>query len=281
MDWNAFTLFVSGRYDWVDTTTVDDAFAETDQADEGFSGRVGLSYRTPWDVVFYGNYSTSFSPNIGVVYDDVTVEEFRPADPTLGRQKEIGVKYALPGTNAVISAALFDIEQQDGVVFDTSTGMNRQVQRDLHSRGFEIEANASFDNGLSLIASYTWLKLEIDKGAVDTEGNELSATPNHIASLWARYLFQGGPLEGLGLGAGLRYVGESYGDDENTIKNDDRIFVDAALSYDFGRRNPAMEGVLLQVNAKNILDKRKPICSAGYCYRDEGISVFGSLRYRF
>ena len=60
-----------------------------------------------------------------------------------------------------------------------------------------------------------------------------------------------------------------------------RTFIDAALSYDFGAKNSAWDGVMLQVNAKNLFDEQKPICSAGYCYKDEGRSVFGSLRYRF
>ena len=93
--------------------------------------------------------------------------------------------------------------------------------------------------------------------------------------------FQTGALKGLGLGAGVRYVSESYGDDINTFKNSARTFVDAALSFDFGARNPEIEGLMLQVNAKNLFDKHKPVCSAGNCYKDEGRSVFGSLRYRF
>ena len=79
----------------------------------------------------------------------------------------------------------------------------------------------------------------------------------------------------------MRYVGESYGDDLNSFENEDRVFVDAALSYDFGAWKPELEGVMLQVNAKNLLDERKPICTAGNCYWDEGRSVFSSLRYRF
>ena len=124
--------------------------------------------------------------------------------------------------------------------------------------------------------------MTIEKGAAGTEGKELSATPNDIFSFWGHYLFQGDtPLEGLGLGAGLRYVGTSFGDDQNSFENGDRVFVDAAVSYDFGARNPDWKGVELQVNAKNLFDEREKICSAGYCYLDEGREILGSLRYRF
>ncbi|TWG95400.1 iron complex outermembrane receptor protein [Mesorhizobium sp. J18] len=291
IDINNLTLFASGRYDWVGTESVDASFAETEQTDEAFSYRLGASYRTEWGLIPYANYSTSFSPNIGLVYDDLSIPDpvGRIARPTIARQMEAGVKYEIPDTNVILSAAVFDIDQEDGVVFDTSTGVNRQRQLDMNSRGFELEANASFDNGFSLIASYTHLRVKIEKGAMidlgegpeSTEGKELSATPNNILSLWGHYVFQDGPLVGLGLGAGVRYVGESYGDDLNTFKNDDRAFVDAAISYDFGARNPDLKGLSMQVNAKNLFDTRKQTCSAGYCYRDEGVSVFGSLRYRF
>ncbi|WP_157018617.1 TonB-dependent siderophore receptor [Mesorhizobium xinjiangense] len=279
MEWNNFTLFASGRYDWVATDSSEAGQAKTRQEDDAFSGRIGLSYRTEWGIIPYANYSTSFAPNIGFVTD---ASGRQPARPTIATQKEIGVKYEIPGMNAVVSAAYFDIDQEDGSVFDASgDGIQIQRQYDMNSRGFELEANASLGNGLSLIASYTHLRVKIEQGPEGTVGKELSATPNDIFSLWGHYKFEGGALAGLGLGAGVRYVGDSYGDDQNTFKNEARTFVDAALSYDFGYLKPEMDGVSLQVNAKNLFDERKQTCSAGYCYRDEGRSVFASLRYRF
>ena len=281
VEWDNFTLFGSGRYDWVDSTTTDTAFIQTKQKDSAFSGRVGLAYRTEWGIIPYVNYSTSFSPNIGFVYDDVMGDDKRVADPTIGRQKEIGVKYEIPGYNAVISAALFDIDQKDGIVLDAASGINKQRQLDLNSRGFEVEANATLDNGIGIIASYTHLRVKIEEGAEGTNGNELSGTPNDVFSLWGNYRIENGALAGLGLGSGVRYVSSSYGDDQNSFKNDARVMVDAAVSYDFGYRNPKLDGVLLQVNAKNIFDNRDPVCTAGYCYQQEGRQIFGSLRYRF
>ena len=296
MEWDNLTLFGSARYDWVRTDALDAAYSKTEQNDGGFSGRIGASYQTDSGLIPYASYSTSFSPNVGFVYDNPSdpADRGRTANPTRAEQIEVGAKYEIPDTNAVISAAVFNIDQTDGVVFDTSTGRNRQRQLDLNSRGFEVEANANFDNGFSLIASYTYQRMKIKKGAdIDldgktgplpaesTEGNQLSATPNHLVSLWGHYLVETGPLQGLGVGAGLRYVGDSYGDDLNTFKNDSRVFIDAALSYDFGYRNPDLQGLTLQVNAKNLFDTQKPICSAGRCYWDEGRTIYGSLRYRF
>ena len=61
-------------------------------SDEAFSGRIGASYRINPQLSVFANLSSSFSPNVGVVYDDVTSDESRPAEPTRALQKEIGVK---------------------------------------------------------------------------------------------------------------------------------------------------------------------------------------------
>ncbi|MFC7704537.1 TonB-dependent siderophore receptor [Plastorhodobacter daqingensis] len=275
----AWTVFASGRYDWVETTAIAADGTRTRTDDDAFSGRIGLSYQMANGLVPYANLSTSFSPNIGVVYDDVTSNDSRPAEPTRALQKEVGLKYQLPGTNSLVSAALFEIEQKDGIVFDTSTGMNRQRQLDLTSRGIELEAVANFDHGLSVIASYTHLKVRIDQGATGTAGNELSATPNDVAALWVQYDADQGALSGLGLGAGLRYVGRSWGDDTNTFRNSDRMFVDLAASYDFAAQG--LRGLKLQANVKNLFDQSEQMCTAGYCYFDEGRTATLSIGRRF
>ncbi|WP_020040604.1 TonB-dependent siderophore receptor [Salipiger mucosus] len=274
-----WTVFLSGRYDWVDMTSRDAARDGTDTSDEAFSGRIGASYQVSTDLSVFGNVSTSFSPNVGVVYDDVTSDDSRPAEPTRALQKEIGIKYQLPGSESLITASLFDIAQEDGVVFDTSTGVNKQRQLDLRSRGFELEGNVNFGNGLSAMGSYTYVDMEIEKGAADTDGNTLSATPYHTASVWGFYEPQAGALEGFGFGAGLRYIGESWGDDTNTFKNDAYLFTDLAMSYDFGE--VGYDGLELQVNAKNVFDETGQTCSAGNCYRYEGRTATASIRYRF
>lgn len=276
--WNDFHLTLGARHDWLEGETRN-ATTTITQDEQQTSWRVGLSYETSFGLVPYANWTTSFTPNVGTLLNG------SPANPTIGEQKEIGLKYMVPGYNAVLTAALFDIEQQDAVVFeviDTGSGpVNTLVNRSLRSRGFEIEANASLRNGLDLIASYAYVDMEIRDSKAGFTGNTLNATPAHTFSIWGDYTLQGGAAAGLGGALGLRYVGESFGNDANTIVNDDRIFVDGALHYDFGARNPQLEGLRLQVNARNILDERGTTCSAGYCYRDEGRTIIGSLRYRW
>lgn len=277
--WRDLTVFLSGRWDHVETGSTDAAGLRTDTTDEAFSGRIGVSYEVGYGLAPFANLSTSFSPNIGLVYAPAASAVGTPAKPTTALQKEIGIKYAIPGTDSLVTASVFDISQENGVVFDTSTGINRQVQRDLRSQGFEMEAVSNFDNGLSVIASWTHLRMSIRKGAAGTAGNELSATPNDVASLWAHYAPRSGLLEGFGIGAGIRYVGDSWGDDANSIRNAERMFVDAALSYDLGQ--VGIEGAQVQLNVRNLFDQADQTCASGFCYWDEGLNATLALRYRF
>ncbi|MCA0964750.1 TonB-dependent siderophore receptor [Salipiger bermudensis] len=282
-DW---TVFLSGRYDWVETTTFDAAKTGTDKSDEGFSGRIGVSYAVNDDLSLFANLSSSFVPTTGLVFDGPNAPNSgRSGDPTRGLQKEIGFKYQLPNTESLITASLFDIQQEDGVVFQTvdreAFGGLAQVQvpYDLRSRGLEIEGQFNLADDLRMTAAYTYLDMEIERGASGTEGNQLSATPEHTASLWAFYEPREGALEGWGFGGGLRYVGESWGDDTNTFRNDDLFFADLSLSYDFAQIG--FDGLGLQVNVKNVFDNTDQTCSAGNCYRIEGRTATASIAYRF
>lgn len=281
-------IFLSARHDWVETTTEDASRTVTDSEAREWSGRIGVSYAFANGMTPFANVSSAFVPNTGLVYDPGDSNSGRPADPTSALQKEIGLKYEIPGTESLVTASLFDIRQEDGVVFQTLTqqekvafgGLNQiQVPYDLRSRGLEIEGQANLGSGLRLMGSYTYLDMEIEDGVQGTVGNQLSATPKHSASLWAFYEPQTGPLRGWGLGGGLRYVGESYGDDRNSFKNDDYLFTDLAMSYDFG--TIGQDGLELQVNVKNLFDETGQTCSAGYCYRYEGRTATASIQYRF
>ncbi|EWY42575.1 ferrichrome-iron receptor [Skermanella stibiiresistens SB22] len=276
-----WSLTLGARQDWVSTETTSPDFttggrSTRDQSDHEFTGRAGLSYQTGFGLAPYVSYSTSFTPNVGTGPDGAAFKA------TTAEQKEIGVKFQVPNRNAMITASLFDIEQENGVFFEVVDGVNTEVQRGrLRSRGFELEGTATLDNGINLIASYAYTDLEIEEGAAGTTGKTLSSTPFHTASIWADYKVMSGFAEGFGLGAGVRYTGSSYGDDRNTIDNEARTLVDLAVHYDLDAVSPKLEGVRLQVNATNLLDETKVTCSSAYCYRDAGRTVIGSVRYRW
>lgn len=144
----------------------------------------------------------------------------------------------------------------------------------------ELEATSTLDNGLSFTAAYTYTDLRILEGPSNTIDNYVSSVPFHSASAWVDYTApDDSPLHGWSGGFGARFVGSSYGDDTNTLKNTGRTFFDAVLRYDFAALNSKFDGVKLQINATNIFNRQDTTCTSGYCYRDQGRTVIGSLRY--
>jgi len=272
------TVALGARHDWVKTETATGAPGNLgeaeDQSDDAFTGRVGVSYLFDNGIAPYASYSTSFSPNIGLNPDGSAFV------PTTAEQYELGVKYQVPDVNLLVSAAIYQIEQEKGVFLQPSADFSTsvQVQLDkLRSRGFEIEAAAGLADGLNLTLSYAYLDMEIIEGVPGTEGNTLSSRPQHTAAAYLDYTVQNGFAKGFGIGGGVRFVGESFGNDRNSFKNDARAYVDAALHYDV----QAVEGLRVQVNATNIFDEDAALCTEGFCYAEQERQVIGSVRYRF
>ncbi|WP_185983458.1 TonB-dependent siderophore receptor [Aureimonas mangrovi] len=274
IEYNRFVLTAGGRYDWAENRSDNFVFPDSssDQDDEEFTGRIGLAYLFDNGIAPYVSYSTSFTPTVGV--NTTTGEAFVP---TTGEMQEIGVRYMPTDLNLSMSAALFRITQSNTT---QTLGDNTTVQTgERRSQGLELSATAGLTDGLSLTAAYTFLDMEIREEA--NFGNVPASTPEHQFSIWGDYEFLSGPAQGLGLGLGVRFIGETYETDANLDKNSARALVDAAISYDFSHLGGNFEGVSAQLNATNIFDDREALCNNGYCYREEGRNVIGSLRYRF
>lgn len=270
-------LTLSGRHDWVDTSTKERiAGTEQDASDSAFSGRVGLTYVTDFGLAPYVAYATSFNPNLGTDWQG------RAFEPTTAEQIEAGVKYQPAGLNSLITASVFQITQDKGLISD-SAHVNFKAQRgEIRVRGLELEGLADLGDGLSLQLAYTYLDPEVTEGTAATEGKDPSGIPNHVVSAWADYRLPDAIVPGLSLGAGVRTIGSSYRDDDNTTgRNDAVTLFDAAIRYDLGTVEPRLDGVQLAVNATNLFDRDYTTCAQGYCYQGLGQTVIGSIRYRW
>lgn len=262
--WNRWILTLGGRQDWAETSqqTSDDSAVNNDHK---FSGRVGLGYLFDNGVAPYLSYSTSFLPVVG---RDSAGGFFKPVT---GKQVEAGIKYQPVDVNLMLTASVFQITKDNMIL---TTGPASQTQAgEVRSRGLELEAKASLDSGVNLIIAYTHLLPKFNGSQDDNDGNTLSGIPKNTVSLWSDYTIPAGALQGLGLGAGVRYLGSSLGDDENTFKNDKAAVFDMTAHYEL---SPHWR---LAVNANNLADKEYTTCSQGYCYIGQPRTVIGSLRY--
>jgi len=272
-----FILTLNGRQSWVSqsTTTTLDGTPETSKP-SAFTGRAGLSYLFDNGVAPYVSYATSFSPQTGV---DITGATFKP---TTGEQTEAGIKYQMPNVPLLLTAAVFDIKQDnvvrtnpDNIAFQAATGQ-------VESKGLELEAKLALKPGFDLTAAYTHLNVVITRGNTDTTGNEYSGIPRDSFAAFGKYTFQSGtPFEGLGLGLGIRYIGANFGDDQNTFENAAKTLFDAVIDYDVGKLDRRFQGAYMRLNATNLFDKQYQTCQAGYCYAGERRQVIGTLSYRW
>ncbi|WP_313602636.1 TonB-dependent siderophore receptor [Rhizobium sp.] len=254
------------RQDWASTrgsTTsgLTGVSRSLDQDDHKLTGRAGLSYLFDNGIAPYVSYATSFDPVASSAGAD-----FKPSE---GEQWEAGIKYQPDGWNGFFSAAVYDLKQTN--VLRTIEGVTQQIG-EVRVRGVELEGVVSLTEGLDLRAAYTYTDAEIGEG-VDN-GNRVENVPRNAASLWVNYTFQDGTaLDGLGVGGGVRYVGQRFGNSANTFDLDGVTLFDAALTF----RKENWKGSL---NFQNIGDEKYVAsCSTFGCYYGDGRTVIGKLSY--
>ncbi|WP_279357671.1 TonB-dependent siderophore receptor [Methylobacterium indicum] len=284
-NWNRFILTLTGRHDTVRQTTQPVSAGMPgilrEQNDSAFTGRVGLNYVLAPGLVPYASYATTFTPQVGI---DAQGQSFKPAT---GDQIEAGVKYAIPGTNITGAFAGFDIVQSSLLRQDPSNLANQIATGAVRSKGFEAEMTANFAPGTNVTLSYTHLDFRFlqQTSAVTgapIDGNTLSGIPGNSFKAFATYQFPShSPFAGLQIGGGMRYIGSSFADDENTVRNQTVALFDAMIAYDFSAIDPRYRGLRAQINASNIFDRNFVSCQAGFCFRGAPATVLGSLVYRW
>jgi iron complex outermembrane receptor protein len=277
-----WSLTLSGRHDLATTTNDNRAFFPppgfVSQEDSALTGRVGLNYLFDFGLAPYVSYSTSFIPVAG------TTLAGSPFKPLEGRGAEVGVKYQPIGMNLLLTAAAFEIYQENILSADPANPFFSLQTDEARVRGVEFEARGNVTRELEIVGGYSYLDPRVSKSALGPPGNYLPNVALQQASLWAYYTFYTGSIAGFGFGGGVRYVGESYGDAANTLQIPSYTLFDAALSYDFAYLRPELKGLKAQINARNLTDEYYVAnCFTGiaYCGLGASRSILFTLRYNW
>lgn len=250
------------------------AGAKSSQSDNAFTGQAGLVYLFDSGFAPYASYATSFQPELGT---DIQGNSF---DPTTGTQVEAGIKFQPRGSNGMVTASVFDITRQNVVTTDPGNPLFSTQTGEARSTGVELEAKLRVLESLDLTAAYTYMDTEITESNDGEKGFRFGSVPRNAASIWADYAFSGGPLSGLGLGAGVRYVGSTL-DFSNTVETPAFTIVDAVVSYQI--RQGSLSGMRMAINASNLLDKVYLSSCDGesWCFFGQRRTITGSLGYRW
>ncbi|AJO81091.1 TonB-dependent siderophore receptor [Pseudomonas sp. MRSN 12121] len=274
-------LTLGGREDWVHqgTTYFNKNDATNTDRSKNFSGNAALSYVFDSGFVPYISYAESFQPA-----SNASVSPTESYKPTEGQQWELGIKYQPPGSNTLLSAAVYDLTQKNVLVTSIGAGGESITNQtgEVKVKGLELEAVSDVTENLKVIAAYTLAKSEVQDGIY--KGNRLQLMPNQQASLWTDYTWHNGVLDGFGIGAGARYTGNTYGDQGNTWLGKANAYTvfDAAVHYDLGRLDSSLKGASLKLNATNLFDKDYlSTCDGSYCYFGDQRSVVASATYQW
>ncbi|WP_049973691.1 TonB-dependent siderophore receptor [Azospirillum sp. B4] len=275
-----FRLVLSGRNDWLDISQLDHLSNGTTSKDESkFTGRAGLLYLFDNGVAPYVSYATSFLPQTTVDRNGNVLA------PTEGKQVEVGVKYQPKVWNALLTASLYELRETNVATTDPSFPTASIAAGEVRSRGVELEGSAHPITGLTLHASYTYIDNQVTKDNSGLEGTRPYAVPQTTANGYANYVLQDGPLAGLGFGGGVRYIGRGYngvaGSGSLTIPG--ATLFDLMGSYDFKHLAPQLEGLTLNIDATNLLDRRyiSSCYSSIWCWYGPGRDVKANVAYRW
>lgn len=289
------------RHDWV----VAEQDGSPDETHSATTGRAALMYNFDFGLTPYVSYSTSFTPQPGQpvgsnIYTTFTqgAGALRPAGPIKGEQVEVGFKYQPKGAPFAVNASVYELYDrnqivQPDVLFDGVQGA------DVKARGFEFEAVGKVTEEIRVIGSYSYTDAVYDKypefcapplcpfaSSISDymEGKNVDGVPQHLASLWAIYAVQDGPLRGLSFGGGVRYVGaaESYGLDVATgqelyVKTPSFTLFDAMIAYE----TPEWRWHL---TAQNLEDEYVITSCAAYrgdCFIGQSRTLITGFTYRF
>ena len=243
-----FQAIIGGRFDFIDyedSRTLFDFIigpfaAPTNREYKKLSPMLGVVFSPTRILSFYANAGQAFGPPSTLVIEDLKAEE--------SKQIEVGVKTQFFNGKLNTSVAAYHLEKNDLIIPDF-TGF-RYLSGEQRSRGVEIDIAVQPSGNWQAFVAYAFNDAELThfidetrSGRVDRSGNTPAFAPKHILNLWTNTEFK----NGLGIGAGARYISSQFIDEDNAFKIDEAFTLDGMIYYSLGNWR-------WSINLKNITD---------------------------
>lgn len=260
IEWGPVVLSAGLRRDWAENRTLAVSGPDTISDEAETTGRVGVMYRFDNGFSPYVSYAEAFEMNLG---SDGT-ENPSPLKPTTGDQEEIGFKYVSPDETLAISAAYFDITQNNRISDGATPGGVEQVGARVD--GVELQLNKRWQAFETQLA-YTRLDARNE-----STGLRLPYVAEEQVSWWNR-LYMGSNWR---VGAGVRYIGDSVGASEAPVIPSYTLY-DAMVGYTLDKWD-------FSVNINNLTDEEYVTwCryEGGDCGYGDRRTVMANVRYQF
>lgn len=210
------------------------------------SYRFGLTWDVYKNINLYGSYSESFLPQRFIdVNGDVL-------PPLTGVQYEVGVKYKTDNDKLLITAAAYDITQQNQAAFVSRiAGQDRyRTLGAVQNKGVELEVLGRITEAWQVKAGFSHIIAKVKKDLnLAIVGKRSLFIPENTFSLYTTYDLPGA-LSGLTAGGGFRFIDEEPTSFTNTtLPIPSYQVVDLSLEYVFDKWS-------IQANLRNVFDKK-------------------------
>ncbi|MCJ8354587.1 TonB-dependent siderophore receptor [Novacetimonas hansenii] len=313
--WGRLSVLLGGRQDWYNykaTVTTADNFEAAghgvitepyvDDREKSsrskFTWRAGFTYNFDFGLTPYFSYATSFIPQTGAFQYGG-----QAAKPLNGKQFEVGLKYLIPNTNILLTAAAYDIKENHYQITDTEHPGYEADAGTVTSKGVELSAHANVTKDLRLTASYSFNETRVTKsnntvwltdmygnaigpndGAISEQGKYVAGLPRNMVNMFVDYTLPRKIFYGLGVNFGIRYIGSTYADNANSYKVPSYLLFDVGAHYDFENASPILKGLKAQLAISNLANTRYVTsCSSGdaggSCYYGQAQRIYGNFSY--
>ncbi len=239
-----FHLLLGGRYDNI---SFEDEKTATTREYNKFSPMAGFTFAPANTFSVYVSAGRAFAPP-----STLTVGE-REAE--VSTQYEAGIKRRYYDGRLNTTLAVYHLKKENIAIPDDN-GITKQ-NGDQRSRGVEVEAAAQPGRNWQIFLNYAYNDAELAKfnefvfdpfinnfRFFNRSGNAPAFAPKHLLNFWSNKEFK----NGLGIGAGSRYIGKQYIAEDNAFEIDEALLFDAIVYYRLGKWRAS-------VNFKNLTNR--------------------------
>ena len=213
------------------------------RTDSEFSPRLALVYKPSGLESYYISYGTSYNPGIEYLV-------FAPSNQSLAperdRTSEVGAKLSVLERKLLVSANIFDSHLDNARNADPDDPLIQQQPFNQSVLGFEVAAQGTLTEHLSMLAGYAHLNSRIT-AAYDplAQGKQAPNSPHDAVNLWLQYKID----SRWQVGGGADYTGHRFADTQNTASVPSYVVANLMTSWQFDKH------LTLQVNLNNISNK--------------------------
>jgi outer membrane receptor protein involved in Fe transport len=259
---------VAGRFDDyernVDRVGGLPGFTPVRRAETAYTYRAGLVYAPRYDQQLYFATASSFTPVNTVPPDGSQL------DPSTARNYEVGYRWQGLNGRVDTNLAVYHITRNNVTIAESVTTV-RQIGEQT-SKGLDVDVNTDLGRGTYLLFNYGFTTPRYED-AEELTGLKPRFVPTNLVNLWLRKDFRGG----FNAAFGVRFVGEQFVNNGNTVHLDDYSIFSGAVGY----RRDRWEWTL---NAENLFDNDDyflPGHFSNNVFPGQPINVSSTIRFRF